>query len=288
MRRLGLFITLAAFSYNSYGQTTNTTDKNLYGPVPYRTPEQTIGEDYVVAPPPSKGDEWDSFLNFAHNYEKVLYKDVFKEKFILIRIEDGKTGYFKNEDGKEYRSRIADNVHFFGLFPVKDLEAARAMFLNKTLWIKDYHAQVYHGKEDQYVDTLISTFQPVTVTDISIGRSTDLPLVFTIRTRTGKIACYGIDISGTNTYRQPQLFLENNFYLKDPKLTYHFSPAVWRQIEAGETPMGMAADAFELVMGKPTHINRSRVGNTFHEQWVYGEDRPRFYYFTNDKYTGKN
>ncbi len=285
MKQILVTITFIITALSGFSQTVNTPS---YGPVPYRTPEQTIGEDYTPPPPPLKKYTWAASLNFADNYEKVLYKDVLNKKFKLVKIENGKTGYFMGEDGKEYKTNIGDDGHFFGMFSVKDLEMSRAMFLNKTLWIKNYNAQVYHDKDDKYKDTLISTLQPITVKDISIGRHSDLPLVFTVRTRTGNIACYGIDLSGPDNLRQSKYFVENNFYLKDPKLTYHFSTAVWRQIEAGETPIGMVTDAFELVMGRPTKVNRSRTGNTIREQWVYGEDSPRFYYFTNDKYTGNN
>jgi hypothetical protein len=273
------FTTLTGFSQ---------TGTYPYGPLPYREPKETIGETYIVLPYyDSKYPESDVIKRADKPRKAIMLKELIGRKFKLMSIDDD-NGHFQDSSGTEYLCLITNST-FAEIAPLKDIEDARNLFAGKTLWLNTDKAFASISPDGTMSDEIeLNRFEPVTVTSVLIGNGNNCPVTFKFKTAKGKEAVVRVDVSGTNTNHDANYAFNNLFFTQDPKTLYHFTPAVWQAVKNMSTPKGMPEDAFELVMGKPNHIHSSQVGHTSHQQWVYGHDFQRFYYFENGKYTGNH
>jgi hypothetical protein len=286
MKRLCIFI-LASLSFIS-AQGQSTRPNNTYGPLPYRELKETVGETYIVLLTGGDSSPVSYQISKANEPRKlVLFKDLVGKKLKLMSI-DKDNGHFQDSLGTEYLCHISDNT-FGDIAPLKDIEDARNLFAGKTLWLNKDNASASASSDGTLSGKIeLNRFEPVKVMSVSMSNNSDCPVIIKFRTAKGKEAVLKADVSGTNTEHDPEYAFNNLFFTQDPKTIFHFTPAIWQAVMNMSTPKGMPEDAFELVMGKPDHINSSQVGHTSHQQWVYGHDTQRFYYFENGKYTGNH
>ncbi|WP_460679239.1 hypothetical protein [Mucilaginibacter koreensis] len=273
------FTTLTGFSQSG---------THPYGPLPYRELDQTIGETYIVLLTGNNSFPESDVIKKADEPRKpVLFKDLIGKKMKLMSIE-GRKGNFKDSLGVDYTCSIIDNT-FPEIAPLKDIEDARSLLVGKTLWLnkdKAFASALPNGILSNEIE--LNRFEPVKIISVSTGTNNNRPVILKFKTAKGKEAVLKADVSGTNTDHDPQYVFNNIFFTQDPKTIYHFTPAIWEAVKNMSTPKGMPADAFELVIGKPDHINSSQVGHTSRQQWVYGKDNKLFFYFENGKYTGNH
>ncbi|MNY49118.1 hypothetical protein D3C86_1845120 [compost metagenome] len=98
-------------------------------------------------------------------------------------------------------------------------------------------------------------------------------------------------MSGSNQGYQYRDFYSfyNNFWTYNPKLKYKYSPAIWKLIANKEVTLGMTKEQVKLSLGKPDDVDYSEYKSGTQEQWVYGTDAYRsYYYFENGRLTGQN
>ncbi|GAB2692466.1 hypothetical protein GCM10027037_14780 [Mucilaginibacter koreensis] len=284
MKYLSLCILALSIVINVKAQSNG--QNKLYGPLPYRELKKTIGETYIVLPTGGYSSPVSYVIHKADEPRKpILFKELIGKKMKLLSIDD-RNGHFQDSLGVEYLCFISDGS-FPEIAPLKDIEDAKNLLVGKTLWLnKDKASASASSERILSGEVELNRFEPVKVVAVSMGGNNNFPVIITFKTRTGKQAVMMADISGTNTQHMSGYLFNNIFFTQDPKTLYHFTPAIWEAVKNMSTPKGMPADAFELVIGKPDHINSSQVGHTSRQQWVYGKDNKLFFYFENGKYTG--
>jgi len=278
-----LFITLvsAFITFTTFAQ-----EGKPYGPIAYRAPKETIGEDYyVMKVDTSRANLGDGYVRLQKvvNGKSVDIKENLEGKIIKLIEVNGDIGLFKDSEGIEYNSKISDELSFFDLIPVKEFEDTKALLLNKPLWVNNPHMQIGNWETRNWPITAFR-FEKVMITNVKYGSMAAWPIKITLKTADGEIGDTYISLSGTNTgLDMDHHWFSKNFFTTDPHLLYKFTPQVWKQIENYQTPIGMPTDAVVLMKGLPESINKTtdKTGTTY--QYVFGKVSPSYYYFKNGK-----
>jgi len=280
MKSLTFTLLLAIVSITVFGQ---SKAGSPIGPVPYRAPEETIGMDYFVQP--LEG----IFLKYGytglrkrgHEYDNIK-TDLSGKILKLVSIDTrAKKGYLKDEQNEEYET-LFDGLSLADVSLLSDLEYAKKNFLNKPLWmhIDDFFAGTDDSNKSKIEGALLDK---VTVIDIIPSDVSTLPLRFVLKTQKGEVGKVLTSVSGTNTRLERRDWFNNIFFIKDPKLTYNFTPEVWKIVKSGNPKIGMPIDAFKLIMGLPTHMYTTTTVNGASQQWIYGDTYPSYYLFERGK-----
>lgn len=268
-----------------YSQTKTITGPLTYGPVPYRTLEQTIGEDYVVLPMDQfeKKSGYDVLKLAKEPNTDITDSTLSGKQLRLIAIDTKKTAHLKDSNGLEYLCDL-HNGCYNDLAPVYDINEAKKKIFQKTIWLNNNGVPT--GKLNATGNKLIfvgERLDPLKVIGIELSDLSDCPVKFILQTAKGEVGYLPVDVSGTNTDRR--FIFEKYFFERDPKLIYNFTPQEWHYIKAGLPQIGMSTQAVRLCIGPPNDINRTVAGKNVTEQYVYGFNKFSYYYFTNGKLT---
>ena len=282
-RILLILITIVNITYNAYAQTEEIRTDCILA---FRSLEQTVGEKYMVINRDPSTAYYDIIRADQPNRE-LFNKDIAGKILTLNKLinEPGKNiGYFTDEQGIKYEVDIYLAQEFTTLMNVSDLENSKKLFTGKALWVNDNKVLYPYNKTNKILPV---RFERVTVINILPSDYHGTPVQFIIKTAKGDTSECSLSVSDTNT--SYSIYHATNddifgkvFFTKDPKLTYHLSPAAWAAVKAKKIYIGMPGDALRLVKGMPDKINRTTTAYAISEQWVYGND---YYYFKNDKLT---
>ncbi|RYY36799.1 MAG: hypothetical protein EOP46_05060 [Sphingobacteriaceae bacterium] len=289
-----VFSTVAAFCQNNNylhngaigsPQSKDTVKKDakfLYGPVKFRELKETVGETYIVLPLPQwvKKYGYSIYKGEISNNRNIDTLEGPGKLFILREIDDN-VARFRDSKDELYTIELLKG-YIPGVAPVYDIDEARKLFLNKTLWMNQDFIKIQdaEGKE-QEVKGL--RFEPVKVVNVVGSERSVHPIRFIVQTPKNETGFADVIVSGTNYNLQYllQYMFENIFYTKDPKITYKFTPAMWAKIKNHEVEIGMTKDQVFLSRGRPTKVNNSTGGGGMADQWVYGDNT--YFYFRNGK-----
>jgi hypothetical protein len=222
----------------------------------------------------------------SHDDERLTAKD-YGKTFKLISVETSdEVAHLKDSEGANYEIKLTSGC-LADLPPASDLETARKLFINKTLWLNEDHIRLGAPLNDDERRLITGLrLEPVTVTEIKLGWYNQYPFVFVLKTAKGDIGYLETNVSGTNTINKLDDLFGAKFFTRDPRLIYKFTPQVWANVKNKVTVIGMPKDAVRLNEGSPKKINTTITGKMVTEQWVYGSDGySRYLYFTNDKLT---
>lgn len=306
MSRSVLLILVAHFAVSSFAQNKYlksssvgtvakkpVENKKLHGPVDFRELKEMIGEQFIVMP---VGKHIQSY-GYQHLYKdssKSLTDHVSYEEGLGLELKlvefDGVHGVFLDSLGNKFRS-TAYSQQFSDMVPLKDIKEAEKIFLHKPLWVKDFSLSTYNEQTDETGEVPNVRLTRVTVEEIRIGTDDQQPVRFILKTATGKFGFLDVNMSGSNQgyqYRDTYSFY-NTFWTYDPKLKYKYTSAIWKLIAKRDVAIGMTAQQVKLSLGEPDDINFSEYSSGSSEQWIYGTDTERsYYYFTNGRLTGQN
>lgn len=301
---LSIFIILTsniAFSQSKFLKSGNIgtvaktppASKKLYGPVDFRELGEMIGEKFIVMPK-SKSVQRYGYQDIYRENSKSLtdhlsYNDGVGLVLSLAQIK-GRNGVFQDSLGNKYTSTVS-NGQFNDLAPMRDLKEAEELFLHKSLWVKDHSLNTYDERSGETGQIHNVRLTRVTVEEIAVGTEEQAPVRFILKTASGKIGYRDVNMSGSNlsyNYRQFYSF-HNTFWTYNPKAKYKFSPQIWKLIANQEAKIGMTTQQVKLSLGEPDEVNYSEYRSGTQEQWMYGSDSHRsYYYFRNGRLTGQN
>ncbi len=289
-----------ASAQNTVPVTGNSSTDPLFafGPVAHKSIGEMIGETFQVVAGHYSLETKAFFIKRLDAPEKaILNKDVQGKLLTLIRFivndkyNSDSVGVFKGNDGIEYTYTVYKN-RFPGLVYINDIADARKLLLNNTYWLNLGTVYQYNAQQDRNDTVKVDRFTPVLVTGVELNWDFNKPVKVSVKTPSGITGFMQLDVSGNCTnHGDSWSYFNEAVYTTNPKLTYHFTPAVWQAVVHKNIILGMPGDAVVLVENsKPNVVNRSvRAGKT-EEQWVFvspGGFRS-YYYFTNGKLTSWN
>ncbi len=281
-----LIISVALLSiFKCYGQTKTVTGPLTYGPVPYRTLEQTIGEDYIVLKQNGTEKKYGfSWIKKADDDDFPYLKDstLVGKTLKLVQIDKNRTAQLIDGSSVRYRCKLVED-RYGDIAPLYDVSEAKKKFFQKTLWYNHDWIKSIPNVTNNKNALKNLRFEPMRVIDVEFSDLSDCPVRFILETFTGEKGYMDVDVSGTNTDRK--FIFERFFFEQDPKLLYNFTPQEWHCIKAGLPQIGMSTQAVRLCLGPPNDINRTVAGKNVTEQYVYGFNKFSYYYFTNGKLT---
>jgi hypothetical protein len=254
-------------------------------PFEFRPVEKWIGEKFIFLPKPRSSQEY-GHLNFSGGKTRVTgtgwptYAECAGRIGTVTDVatdgEDANVYHVKlrmDDDGRVYEaSTMNGTVDGIGL--VADIEAARSLWLGKTLWYRGGSLGTYDADTDQVGDVKVKRYCAVKVLDIVAGWYDMTPVRFILQTGEGTTGFVDVNPSGTNvgdTLVGEKKKFEERFLTYDPRKEYTWSPSVWSAIEAEKVFVGMTAEQVQFSWGAPERINATLVQGGRQEQWVYSE-----------------
>ena len=173
--------------------------------------------------------------------------------------------------------------------PVSDLEAARKLYLGKTLWLTRDHLSTYDAQKDTsdlpaspawhqaFQAIRIKPYSAVKVVDIVPGWYASSPIRFVVQEEAqgqepGSESVQGyvdVHMSGTNIPKNLQAVdrFESAFLEADPRKSYNWPPKIWAALENKEILLGMTAQQVRMSWGEPTEVHKLPGQNI--EEWSY-------------------
>jgi hypothetical protein len=180
-----------------------------------------------------------------------------------------------DDNGQEYVASASfddpDDASVNNLAPLLDLQAARAKWRSKTLWLKTARLGSYDEVADKVGDVSVSKGGRATVTDVIAGWYEGTPVRFILSTDSGVEGFVDVNLSGTNVSRILRDFsrFDEQFFERNPRETYKWPERVWNAIASEKVFVGMTEDQAKLSWGKPKEVNRTVLSRKATEQWVY-------------------
>ncbi len=251
-----------------------------------RTLFALIGEDFIILPTDVSSGGFFAFHYTNKPNMELSNKDVAGKHLKLIGINSKYTeATFADSNGDRYTKGMIDSI-IPGFIPLSEIQTAERIYNNTTWWLQRPALKVALGNKRRSA----SLWEPLKIVKVSISDVSYAPVRLTFKTQLGELGTADVDISGTNTINHRDLSIEalRNRTFKslltdvNPKQGYKLSPAMWKIVEKGTIYLGMPSKAFEVMVGKPNHINTTTGFFGVHEQWVYGNS---YYYFENGKLT---
>lgn len=241
-----------------------------------------IGER-VIFLPKSKALQTYGYQMFSSGSwpnNKVSYQDVVGKIGTIQKIE--KKGYsteitVKTNDGSTYYSRLLNvsekkgEASIDGIAFLRDIDDARKLYLNKTLWLSNRQIVSYDSENDSFIGKDVKKYSPVKVVDIVAGWYESNPVRFIIQNEFGIKGFVDVNMSGTNVaaiLRNSNRF-EELFFEQDPRQLYPWNKEIWSSIESSQVFLGMTKLQVLMALGKPHKINQTMNQSVTIEQWVY-------------------
>jgi hypothetical protein len=281
-------------SENSYGEKpkpTHVDKEDLFSPLPIPT---WVGEKFIFIPL-SKYDSEKGYIvrpRPKNDIEYIPY-DRYKGKvFTVVEVNEEGDSYFNNynvtirmdESGQRLvLPTMLGNVK--GIALKRDIDYARNMWLEKTLWLRNREASSYDADKDKSEFFKVKNLQPVKVKNILLSNSESWPLRFILENKEGDIFIKSVKLSGTNSERRSadSYKFKDVFFTEDPREKFNWSEKEFEAIEEGKVFRGMTKEQVLISWGKPLKINRTVTGSVNSEQWVYGGSQ--YLYFEGDGLT---
>lgn len=294
MNRLICTIILSLNLSLCFGQQENaeklTEEQRTYiGPFRYRTLKETIGETYVVLPLDidNMNRGYPFLANVTTGEERAKATTAGKHLKLISIDNDFNYGNFVDSVGIKYKSAISTLKSFNNMSPLKDIENANKLFLNKSLWINFKFLKI--GNPYNHKDVLVRIdsvrFEHVIVINVSPSLNNDAPVLLTIKTDKGIVGHSVVDVSGTNTMRDPVNYFKNKFFTKDPQTIYKYPATVWKNIKAGKVTLGMTEEQVTLIKGDPERVNVVKTAGKVYRDMIYMEPKYQSYLLLNGKVT---
>ena len=262
------------------------------GPSDRRPVDRWTGERFIFMPMPKKKRDLVSkylrinMMEYQGRIARVIdvteseTNDLFTSWKVKLRMEDNARILVLDymEGG------IVEGIQ--GIAPVMDIDDAKETWLGKTLWCKRNYLFTYNADKEEFGRVPIKKCSAVKVSDVVVGDYHGTPVRFIVKTDSGQEGFVDLSWSGTNDVAFSNEQLSDIFFVKNPRETYSWSDAVWSAIENGKVFVGMTDYQVTLSWVRPPKINKSIVGKTKHEQWIYGKDKPQYVYLDDDVVTG--
>lgn len=202
--------------------------------------------------------------------------------------EDGTwTVYFKTDSysvhlwTKAYSLKHLDDINdpvVFDLALLRDLQAARQIFLGKSYWIKTSALASLQDNDDDLGAAFIKfrKFSQVTISDVLVSTNAFAPVRIVVKNDQGQEGFFDISVSPTN---RPQNFDEDmlnqislNYYLSgaDPRIGRNWPDSIWKLIENDEVEIGMTMEQARFSWGDaPKKRVYATENGHMHEEWEY-------------------
>jgi hypothetical protein len=161
---------------------------------------------------------------------------------------------------------------------LRDLQAARQLFLGKTCWIKTSKLPSLRDNDDAMGNASVKfrKFSQVTISDVVVSTNLFAPVRLVIKNDLGEEGFLDISVSPTNRSQTfDEEFLKQiswNYYLSrtDPKVGRDWPDAIWKLIEDEKVGIGMTMEQARLSWGDPPQkIVSKDVAGHAHEEWTY-------------------
>jgi hypothetical protein len=203
---------------------------------------------------------------------------------ILKSLNGWEIGFRADDNGRSYITKATqlptegpDEATVDHLALLRDLSAAKSMWAGKSYFITVGRLPKL-GQNGQMVSSDWVHFRkylPVRVVDVLASSDIHNPVRVVVANDAGEEAYLDVEVSTTNA-REREIPRTWNFgtYLSadDPKLAHKWDARVWNAIEDGKVYVGMTAEQAKMSWGEPHEVNRTTVGNSVREQWVYEEN----------------
>lgn len=184
-------------------------------------------------------------------------------------------------DGHLELGQKADDAFVPEFALLRDLEQARAIYLNKTYWMLTGNLpQLGENGALPTEDTPVVTFHrlaPVTVSDVLVGGNPDKPVRIVLKNDAGQEGFIDIAVSLTNQGPNACKCIGDGALIDilsstDPHLAHKWPDKIWQAIEAGKVLRGMSKEQVRLSWGKPTDVSdvEDSKGKT-RVKWKYGK-----------------
>lgn len=211
--------------------------------------------------------------------------------------------FFKDDVGQTYYADAVGDANdpyyafVLGVVLLRDLEAARNMFLNKRYYIKVSRLPSIQSREHS---VRFNKFQPVLVTDVLANPDFSYPICLVVKSDEGEEACANTAVSASNGANFSGSADGANYFGKsieeqalpsclssdDLKQVFKWPESMWDAIENDAVVVGMSQIQATFSWGFASHENRTVVGSHVYEQWVYDDDGDaRYLYFEDGKLT---
>lgn len=198
-----------------------------------------------------------------------------------------------NCDGDKYEHRyMRDTIELRNatvfdsidqLIYLDEVDKAKDLLLNKILYIKTSEWRTMDEGEREESSYGNQRFIQVKIINIGLGIQDGPVKIIFCPLNSTKEYCLNVRFSGINKSGYSNVFgidFDDAFQLTNPKLEYpNISTTTWKLIQNGKVVTGMTKKECELSWGKPDDINKTTIGNTISEQWVYSSTR--YLYFKN-------
>ncbi len=174
---------------------------------------------------------------------------------------------------------------FENLAPAEDLDAAKARWLNQTIYARQWHIGTYNAESDVFHKTPNTYRTPLKVIDVWWGTRRlgyNLPVWLIVENPEGKQGYIAVRASwaGIHPKQRQGNPWDNVLFEKNPATLFPWGEEVWKNIDAGKIAVGMTGPQVELVAGKPERTFEQVTLNKKHISWQYGTT---LVIFENDK-----
>jgi len=162
-----------------------------------------------------------------------------------------------------------------GLAAFDDLEAAKAKWLNQTIYIKARHIGTYNAERNIFGKTSHKIRTPLKVIDVwwaVLQDSYYQPLWLIVETPDGTKGYVQTRVSWSNTPLDSRVGnpWDQYIYGKNPSLMFNWSEEVWNLVEMEKVSTGMTEEQVEMSWGRPDQKLQQTTAGKTHITWAYG------------------
>ncbi len=241
------------------------------GTFSYKPLDQLVGQRFIFRSMKTAKQRQTGYLGFDYDYNPD-YREYLGRAVKIIGIEGSK--YFPR-----IRIAVEDNLKEFVIITqsgsmdafiyVPDVDAARAQWLNATLWYKSSDLPCcYQETTDSVGSITLRKFSPLKVVDVGASWDVARPVRFTVQTPDGRQGFVDVNVSGINVPRavRGQNRVEDLFFNQDPRTVYSWPENVWSAIDSGNVIVGMTPEQARMSWGAPKSTGSDGPDR---EQWTY-------------------
>jgi hypothetical protein len=260
------------------------TDPTMFRPI-----KQLVGEKFIFLPMRKRLQHfgYQDFRGGQGPNSWPTYEECVGRIGTIVKVTDAfqEVTIQMDDNGESYTGSVS-NGSVNGIAPLSDIDYARAKWCGKTLWCSKGVLLTHDETADSFGIIALKKYSPVKVINVVAGWYEFEPVRFIVQTPSGQEGFVDVNLSGTNVSgdRRDESRFEQTFLSENPKSAHKWSARAWSAIENEKVFVGMTTEQVIMSWGKPTDVNRTRVGRAVHEQWVYGNGT--YLYFDNGILTG--
>jgi len=173
------------------------------------------------------------------------------------------------EDNQKEFTIITQGGAMESFIYVPDIEAAKAQWLNATLWYKNNSIPCcYQEAIDSMGAIPVKKYSPVRVIDVGASWDNTRPIRFTVQTPDGQQGFVDVNVSGINVPHavRGQNRITDLFYNQDPHTLFNWPANIWSAIDSGNVDIGMTTQQVRMSWGSPKDTSTDGPGRS---QWNY-------------------